>query len=207
SSRVTSASGAPSPSRCVLRMCVARSRSPRLNQLAPPYRLSHFKHSNESSFIPHPRSGSTRPQSVYITVSMSGHTRKPCRMMSSPVLAMTVSCDGSITDPSPSSSLDAPIPPARAVTFKGPAHLFVLFSIGTSLAMLETYDPKSSRLDLVAAINPDRQHRHSLNYTCRLKAPCIYRPQPRDRSHGLDYKRPRLLRLADYKVIAVQTLV
>src|SRR5699024_5144912 len=76
-----------------------------------------------SSLLPQPRSSSIPPPRVYITVSRSGQIRSPKRVMSSPVLPMTVMelpvlCPSASEEPIPRVALSPlrnrapPIPPA-----------------------------------------------------------------------------------------------
>src|SRR5947209_7627787 len=54
------------------------------------------------------------PPRVYITVSRSGQTRRPCRVMSSPVFTMAVISASGSTCRSPRRKRAPPIPPASA---------------------------------------------------------------------------------------------
>src|SRR5918997_3485639 len=74
----------------------------------------------DSSTMPQPVSGLARPASVYITVSMSGQTRKPHRSKSSAVLTMTERSPGESTAWSPAASFAPPTPPAKAHTLTVP---------------------------------------------------------------------------------------
>ena len=83
--------GLPAASSWVRTMWVAKSRSPRVNQAGPaPYAASSSLMLKDSSARPQPCSWLMPPPSVYITVSRSGQTRRPNRVMSSPVLPITV---------------------------------------------------------------------------------------------------------------------
>src|SRR5919201_6731496 len=99
-------------------MCVARSRSPRLNHASSlPSARSASVARNVSPSRPQPRSRSARPASQYVTESMSGETWRPWRVMSSPVLTTTATSPGGTARTRPRRNLPAPTPPASATTF------------------------------------------------------------------------------------------
>ena len=124
SAAVTADSGYPACSIWVRTRWVAVSRSPRPNQSGwTPYAASSSLTTNVSSSRPHPRSALMPPPRVYITVSRSGHTRRPKSQMSSPVLPMTVTVASRRSGESdvrrwwrrPRVNRAPPIPPASTV--------------------------------------------------------------------------------------------
>ena len=92
--RVTWVSVSPLASRRVRSRCVARSRSPRRNQVSAPRASSPAMQDQVSSRQPQPVSSLTTPASVYMSVSRSGEIARPRCVKSSPVFAMIVSCSG-----------------------------------------------------------------------------------------------------------------
>ena len=116
SSAVTSDRVRPWDNNCVRRMCVAKSRSPRLNQVSAPYLRSISRAPKVSPSKPHPVAGLESPERVYIMVSRSGDTRRPWNSSSSPVLTATTNSSGGRQWARPTTSLAPPTPPARAST-------------------------------------------------------------------------------------------
>ena len=116
SSSVAADSGRPAASIWVRAMCVARSLSPRANQSEPaPYAASSRCTVKDSAARPQPCSSLMPPPSVYMTVSRSGHTCRPYRMISSPVLPMTVISASRAAAFRPRRNRAAPTPPASTV--------------------------------------------------------------------------------------------
>src|SRR5665811_653280 len=100
------------------------SRSPRPNQVgSTPYAASSSLVFHVSPLRPQPRSVSIPPPRVYITVSRSGHTLRPCSQMSSAVLAITVTSVSALEAArrcnKPSTKRAPPTPPDSTVTLEG----------------------------------------------------------------------------------------
>jgi hypothetical protein len=117
---VTSVSVNPWPSSRVRTTWVARSRSPRVNQSGPsPYAANSSATVNRSSARPQPCPSWIPPPRVYMTVSRSGQTRSPCRVMSSAVFPTTVSSASMPAERTwwrrPRRNRAPPTPPASAV--------------------------------------------------------------------------------------------
>src|SRR5579875_1082842 len=116
SAAVISDSGWPSASIRVRTMWVAMSLSPRVNQSGPaPYAASSRCTVKDSSSRPQPCCSLIPPPSVYITVSRSGQIRNPDRVISSPVLPMTVISASRAAVWRPRRNRAAPTPPANTV--------------------------------------------------------------------------------------------
>ena len=89
-SAVIADSGSPARRRSVRTRCRPMSRSPRMNQSAPPSSPATPCAARVSPATPHPLTGSIRPDSVYSTVSRSGDTCSPSSSTSSPTLPTIV---------------------------------------------------------------------------------------------------------------------
>src|SRR6187200_1893024 len=114
------------------------SRSPSENQVGSnPYAANSSITCQLSSWRPQPRPRSAPPPSVYMIVSRSGQMRSPCIVMSSAVLAITVSRAVGYAWRTPSANFEPPTPPAKITICTAPVfhqQLTVLLHCPASVA-------------------------------------------------------------------------
>src|ERR1044071_2320288 len=115
--------------------------------------------------------------------------------MSSPVFAMMVTASAGITPASPSRNFAAPTPPASAVTFMG------------SLNRRQSHHAIASRLDLIAAVDADGEHRHTLDGARAVERPRVKGPKARDEGDGFDHARAGFFFVARHEDVAIELLV
>src|SRR6266705_2899328 len=129
--------------------------------------------------------------------------------MSSPVLTITVMSSGGITAASPSSNFEAPIPPARAVTFMdactGAPSVAALLGIlwnaadrgsATEGTPLQSHHAITRGLYLVTTIDADRKQCHSLENSRTFDRARVHWPQALDETYRVHNSRLRFFRIA-----------
>src|SRR2546423_10625505 len=167
---------------------------------------------------------------------MSGEMCKPYSSMSSPVLAMTVRLSAGITAASPSKSLAAPMPRAKAVSFRrgrgsgaggwsedSSISVFPFLKTGTARRLRhqppagpwpptpgprsQAHDAIARRLNLVAAVDADGQHRHALDGAGAVERTGVNRPQAFDEADGFDHSGSGFFVVARHQNIAIEFFV